>query len=131
MIFKNEELMPVGNFLKNLTLPAQVSRGRTKLLTAIQNSVNDLASSERELVSEFGGVADDKGNVTWENGIPVDYREEHNVLLKEEVSIDINQPTLIKALKDFFINWNEEIKPEDADVFDVLYDALEQQTEEK
>lgn len=131
MIFKNEELMPVGNFLKNLTLPAQVSRGRTKLLTAIQNSVNDLASSERELVSEFGGVADDKGNVTWENGIPVEYREEHNVLLKEEVNIDINQPTLIKALKDFFINWNEEIKPADADVFDVLYDALEQQTEEK
>lgn len=131
MIFKNEELIPVGNFLKNLTLPAQVSRGRTKLLTAIQNSVNDLASSERELVLEFGGVADDKGNVTWENGIPVEYREEHNVLLKEEVNIDINQPTLIKALKDFFINWNEEIKPADADVFDVLYDALEQQTEEK
>ena len=131
MIFKNEELIPVGNFLKNLTLPAQVSRGRTKLLTAIQNSVNDLASSERELISEFGGVADDKGNVTWENGIPVEYREEHNVLLKEEVNIDINQPTLIKALKDFFINWNEEIKPADADVFDVLYDALEQQTEEK
>lgn len=131
MIFKNEELIPVGNFLKNLTLPAQVSRGRTKLLTAIQNSVNDLASSERELISEFGGVADDKGNVTWENGVPVEYREEHNVLLKEEVNIDINQPTLIKALKDFFINWNEEIKPEDADVFDVLYDALEQQTEEK
>lgn len=131
MIFKNEELIPVGNFLKNLTLPAQVSRGRTKLLTAIQISVNDLASSERELVSEFGGVADDKGNVTWENGVPVEYHEEHNVLLKEEVNIDINQPTLIKALKDFFINWNEEIKPEDADVFDVLYDALEQQTEEK
>lgn len=131
MIFKNEELIPVGNFLKNLTLPAQVSRGRTKLLTAIQNSVNDLASSERELVSEFGGVADDKGKVTWENGVPVEYHKEHNVLLKEEVNIDINQPTLIKALKDFFINWNEEIKPEDADVFDVLYDALEQQTEEK
>ena len=131
MIFKNEELIPVGNFLKNLTLPAQVSRGRTKLLTAIQNNVNDLASSERELVSEFGGVADDKGNITWENGIPIEYREEHNVLLKEEVNIDINQPTLIKALKDFFINWNEEIKPEDADVFDILYDALEQQTEEK
>lgn len=131
MIFKNEELIPVGNFLKNLTLPAQVSRGRTKLLTAIQNSVTDLASSERELVSEFGGVVDDKGNVIWENDIPVEYHKEHNVLLKEEVNIDINQPTLIKALKDFFINWNEEIKPEDADVFDVLYDALEQQTEEK
>lgn len=131
MIFKNEELIPVGNFLKNLTLPAQISRARTKLLTGIQNSVSDLAKSERELVSEFGGVADEQGSVTWDNGVPPEYYEEHKVLFKEEVNIDINQPTLIKALKDFFINWDEEIKPEDAEVFDVLCDALEQQTEEK
>lgn len=137
MNFRNVELMPVGNFLQSLTLPAQVSRARTKLVVKLQENVKELAGAERQLVTDFGGEVTQQGQVSWsadENGnqlIPNGYNDEHAVLLNEQVTIELNQPTLMNALKEYFAKWDGEVDPQYAEAFDAFFDALETEKEEK
>lgn len=130
MKFKNVELMPVGNFLQSLTLPAQVSRARTKLLVKLQENVKELAGAERQLVTDLGGEVTDQGQISWSNGVTPDgYNDEHAVLLNEQVTIELNQPTLMNALKEYFAEWDGEVDPQYAEAFDVFFDALETEEE--
>lgn len=127
MNLQNKALVPVGNFLQSLTLPAQVSRARTKLVAGLNTALQNLADSEKQLVADFNGEVNEQGQINWSNGVvPADYYTEHAVLLNEEVTIELNQPTLMKALKEYFAEWNEDIDPQYAEAFDALYDALEQ-----
>lgn len=131
MDLQNKSLVPVGNFLQSLTLPAQVSRARTKLVAGLNTALQDLAESEKQLVADFNGEVSDEGKINWPDGIvPVEYYDEHAVLLNEEVTIELNQPTLMKALKDYFYEWNETIEPQYAEAFDAFFDALEEEEEE-
>lgn len=135
MNFRNVELVSVGNFLQSLTLPAQVSRARTKLVVKLQENVKELAGAERQLVTDFGGEVTQQGQVSWpvdENGnqsIPSGYNDEHAVLLNEQVTIELNQPTLMNALKEYFAEWDGEVDPQYAEAFDVFFDALETEEE--
>lgn len=130
MNFRNVELMLVGNFLQSLKLPAQVSRARTKLVVKLQEAVKELAEAERQLVSDFGGQVTEQGQVTWTDGkMPDGYNDEHAVLLKEQVTIELNQPTLMNALKEYFAKWDGEIDPQYAEAFDAFFDALETEEE--
>lgn len=130
MNLKNNTLLPVGNFLQSLTLPAQVSRARTKLVAVLNAALQDLAESEKQLVSDFNGEVDDQGHIIWpDKKTPVEYHTEHAVLLSEEVTIELNQPTLMKALKEYFAEWNEDIDPQYAEAFDAFFDALETEEE--
>lgn len=130
MNLQNKALVPVGNFLQSLTLPAQVSRARTKLVASLNAALQDLAESEKQLVADFNGEVNHQGQINWSDGIaPVEYHNEHTVLLDEEVTIELNQPTLMKALKDYFAEWNEDIDPQYAEAFDAFFDALETEQE--
>lgn len=130
MNLTNKELVPVGNFLQSLTLPAQVSRARTKLVASLNVALQDLAESEKQLVADFNGEVNDQGQINWPDGIaPVEYHTEHAVLLDEEITIELNQPTLMKALKEYFAEWNEDIDPQYAEAFDAFFDALETEQE--
>lgn len=129
MNFKNVELVSMGNFVQSLTLPAQVSRARTKLVAKLQESVKELAESERALVSDYGGQVNDQGQVTWNNGVPDEYNTEHAVLLNEQITIELNQPTLMNALKEYFAKWDGEVDPQYAEAFDAFFDALETEEE--
>lgn len=130
MNLTNKELVPVGNFLQSLTLPAQVSRARTKLVASLNNALQDLAESEKQLVADFNGKVNDQGQIDWSDGIvPDGYNVEHAVLLNEEVIIEFNQPTLMKALKEYFAEWNEDVDPQYAEAFDAFFDALETEQE--
>lgn len=130
MNLTNKELVPVGNFLQSLTLPAQVSRARTKLVASLNAALQDLAESEKQLVADFNGEVNDQGQINWSDGVaPIEYHTEHAVLLDEEVTIELNQPTLMKALKEYFAEWNEDIDPQYAEAFDAFFDALETEQE--
>lgn len=130
MNLTNKELVSVGNFLQSLTLPAQVSRARTKLVASLNTELQNLAESEKQLVADFNGEVNDQGQINWSDGIaPVEYYNEHTVLLDEEVTIELNQPTLMKALKDYFAEWNEDIDPQYAEAFDAFFDAIETEEE--
>lgn len=131
MNLTNKELVPVGNFLQSLTLPAQVSRARTKLVASLNVALQDLAESEKQLVADFNGEVNDQGQINWPDGIaPVEYHTEHAVLLDEEITIELNQPTLMKALIEYFAEWNEDIDPQYAESFDAFFDALETEQED-
>jgi hypothetical protein len=111
-------------------LPAQVSRARTKLVASLNTELQNLAESEKQLVADFNGEVNDQGQINWSDGIaPVEYYNEHTVLLDEEVTIELNQPTLMKALKDYFAEWNEDIDPQYAEAFDAFFDAIETEEE--
>lgn len=130
MNLTNKALVPVGNFLQSLTLPAQVSRARTKLVASLNAELQNLAESEKQLVTDFNGEVNDKGQINWpDKKAPVEYHTEHAVLLNEEVTIELNQPTLMKALKEYFAEWNEDIDPQYAEAFDAFFDALETEQE--
>lgn len=135
MNLTNNALIPVGNFLQSLTLPAQISRARTKLVKALNDSLKELSDGERQLVTDFGGEVTDEGQINWpidENGkslIPNGYDAEHAVLLNEQVTIDLNQPTLMNALKEYFAEWDGEVDPQYAEAFDAFFDALETEEE--
>ncbi|WPQ68438.1 hypothetical protein [Weissella paramesenteroides] len=135
MNLQNKALVPVGNFLQSLTLPAQVSRARTKLVASLNAELQNLAESEKQLVADFNGEVNDQGQINWpknkdgKSKAPVEYHTEHAVLLNEEVTIELNQPTLMKALKDYFAEWNEDIDPQYAEAFDAFFDALETEQE--
>lgn len=135
MNFTNGTLLSIGNFLQSLTLPAQTSRARTKLVVKMQDALQELIASEKQLVTDFGGEVTDKGQINWsidENGkslIPNGYDAEHAVLLNEQVTIELNQPTLTNALKEYFAKWDGEIDPQYAEAFDAFFDALETEEE--
>ncbi|QDJ58491.1 hypothetical protein EFA59_02740 [Weissella hellenica] len=135
MNLTNNALIPVGNFLQSLTLPAQISRARTKLVKALNDSLKELSDGERQLVTDFGGEVTDEGQINWpinENGqslIPDEYNTEHAVLLNEQVTIELNQPTLMNALKEYFAKWDGEVDPQYAEAFDAFFDALETEEE--
>lgn len=130
MNLQNKALVPVGNFLQSLILPAQVSRARTKLVASLNAALQDLAESEKQLVADFNGEVNEQGQINWSDGVaPVEYHTEHAVLLNEEVTIELNQPTLMKALKEYFAEWNEDIDPQYAEAFDAFFDALETEQE--
>lgn len=135
MNFTNGTLLSIGNFLQSLTLPAQTSRARTKLVVKMQDALQELIASEKQLVTDFGGEVTDKGQINWpidENGkslIPNGYDAEHAVLLNEQVTIELNQPTLTNALKEYFAKWDGEIDPQYAEAFDAFFDSLETEEE--
>ncbi|MFC6178098.1 hypothetical protein ACFQGR_01555 [Weissella sagaensis] len=130
MNFKNAELIQIGNFLQTLTLPAQISRARTKLVKSLNDSLKELSEGERQLVTDFGGEVTEQGQISWTDGVvPDGYNDEHAVLLNEQVTIELNQPTLMNALKEYFAKWDGEIDPQYAEAFDAFFDALETEEE--
>lgn len=126
MKFKNSQLYPVLNYLQSLTLPAQVSRAKTKIVGKINDILPELSRDENDLIVRFNGQQVDQGVDfgTIENRQA--YQTEWDKLMNETVIITISEyPTLEQALKDYFMSYDGDIAPEYADAFDAFYDALE------
>lgn len=126
MNLKNEQVLPTGTFLQSLTLPAQVSRAKSKLIAKMNDVLRDQHDDEQELLNQFNVTKTDQG---WDFGT-VDNKQAYEVeldkLKSEIVVISISEyPTLEQALKDYFKTYDGDIAPEYADAFDAFYDALE------
>ncbi|TGE64049.1 hypothetical protein C6P12_08250 [Weissella confusa] len=126
MKLSNYQLLSIGNFLQSLTLPAQVSRARTKFIASLNEAIKELGNSERELVDENGGTVTETGAIEWPEGSnPAQYNADHAEMMHEVISIETNQVTLMEAFKNFFVSWDGTVAPEHAEAFDALYDALD------
>lgn len=126
MKLKNYQIYTVGNYLQSLTLPAQVSRAKTKLIAKMNDVLRNQSEDEQELLKQFNAAQTDQG---WDFGTAENkqaYESELDKLKNEIVVISISEyPTLEQALKDYFKTYDGDIAPEYADAFDAFYDALE------
>lgn len=132
MKFKNSELVAVSQFLKNAELTPSVSRVRTKLRKCIQSKIDELYKDEIELVEKFG-ERDDKGELVEKDGsfslvakTAIEYHQEKNILLEEEVSINVDELTSkLSLLLEAFDNSEEKVSGSDAEILDLIMDKLE------
>ena len=132
MKFKNSELVAVSQFLKNAELTPKVSRVRTKLRKCIQSKIDELYKDEIELVEKFG-ERDDKGELVEKDGsfslvakTAIEYHQEKNILLEEEVSINVDELTSkLSLLLEAFDNSEEKVSGSDAEILDLIMDKLE------
>ncbi len=132
MKFKNSELVAVSQFLKNAELTPKVSRVRTKLRKCIQSKIDELYKDEIELVEKYG-ERDDKGELVEKDGsfslvakTAIEYHQEKNILLEEEVSINVDELTSkLSLLLEAFDNSEEKVSGSDAEILDLIMDKLE------
>ncbi|SKA11646.1 Protein of unknown function [Pilibacter termitis] len=137
MTFKNEELVPVLQFLQTVTLRPKASRVRTKLAKLIQHKIDALYKDELELLEKYG-KKDENGNLIQHDGsfsllkeTAEEYHQEKAILLEEKNSINVAEikehfPTLLEA----FETSEMSVSGTEAEMLDLIMDELEKETEE-
>ncbi|QIL50518.1 hypothetical protein G7084_03825 [Weissella coleopterorum] len=131
MEIKNSELVLVGIFLVGLTLPAKVSRARTKFVKALTERVNEYNESRQEIFKSHTALIDDKtGKVTYPEGGQELADKELIDLANETPIIQATYKEQINTLKAYFKDWDGDVSAENASAYDVFFDALELEGDE-
>ncbi|OIL67656.1 hypothetical protein [Oenococcus oeni] len=128
MEIKNQDIIPVANFLGSLKLPAKVARGVAKFQKSLAEIAKDLSESEKDLVKQFGGSVDDQGRITWPVDLPtaqVDYQQAHKDLFDETAEIQSRYKEEFSVIKDYFASFDQDIDPQNLHGFDAFMDAFE------
>lgn len=140
LTFKNNELVPVANFLIGLDLKNKASRGRTKLVKLLAEKNSEF---QKELTEET-----DKFLLKDENGDKVPGEDEGTFktiegkaleanTVKEEIS---NEEAVIEfteysekfaALRGELNSYDRELNGQDATIYDLLMETFENNDEEK
>lgn len=122
----NIELFQSIAFLNGMVdLPAKVSRARTKLAKSLEVIANEYVASQKEIIVNRGGSFDDNGKVNGldqENDLKAG--EELRELALETTTVSEVYDNQFENLLHGFEEYNEEIKAEDAQIFDTLFDKL-------
>lgn len=132
MKFINSELVAVSQFLKNAELTPKVSRVRTKLRKCIQSKIDELYKDEIELVEKYG-ERDDEGELIEKDGsfslvakTAIEYHQEKNILLEEEVNINVDELTSkLSLLLEAFDNSETKVSGSEAEILDLIMEKLE------
>lgn len=122
----NIEVFQALAFLNGMVdLPAKVSRARTKLAKSLEVVANEYVDSQKEVILNRGGEFDENGKVSGlnqENDIKAS--EELRELAFETTSISEVYENQFKNLLYGFEDYNGEIRANDAEIFDALFDKL-------
>lgn len=122
----NIEVFQALAFLNGMVdLPAKVSRARTKLAKSLEVVANEYVESQKEVILNRDGKIDENGKVTGldkDNNIKVS--EELRELAMETTSVSEVYENQFKNLLSGFEDYNGEVKAEDAEIFDALFDKL-------
>lgn len=122
----NIEVFKAIAFLNEMVdLPAKVSRARTKLAKSLEVVANEYVESQKEVIVNRGGSFDDNGKVNGldqENDLKAG--EELRELALETTTVPEVYDNQFENLLHGFEEYNGEIKAEDAQIFDVLFDKL-------
>lgn len=122
----NIEVFQAIAFLNSMAdLPAKVSRSRTKLAKSLENIANEYVASQKEIIVNRGGSFDDNGKVNGldkENDLKAG--EELRELALETTTVSEVYDNQFENLLHGFEEYNGEIKAEDAQIFDALFDKL-------
>ena len=129
---KNMYLVPAHNFMSEMKLKGADSRARSKLLKLIKTAVESLGESERELIEEYG-EKDTDGKLIEDGGsyrIPAEsrtaYVKEYKKLMEEVAEIaGGTYVDHIDKLERILSDCDMELEGVNAEVYDILLDALE------
>ena len=122
----NIEVFQAITFLNSMVdLPAKVSRARTKLAKSLENVAQEYVASQKEIIVNRGGSFYENGKVTGldeENDLKAG--EELRELALEKTTVSEVYDNQFDNLLHGFEEYNGEIKAEDAQIFDALFDKL-------
>lgn len=133
IILENSYLVPAINFLQGLKLKGKDSRSRSKLVKLINQGLTSLQESEQQLLNDYADK-DEKGNVIFVEDSKakispinqIEFNKEHKALLKEKAEIEGG--TYVNHIDDchkILDDYKGELSGVDAEVYDVLLDAFE------
>lgn len=130
MNIKKKELIKVYNFLNGASLVGAESRTRTKLNKSIAEAFQEMHSDESDLVKEYGGEILQGGAVKFDN-------ERHDDKLAfNKAMLELHEESAVFAettqdqfnrLKTALESYDKELSNQDAEAYDILLSALEEE----
>ncbi|QEA50168.1 hypothetical protein [Leuconostoc lactis] len=130
MNIKKQELIKVYNFLNGASLAGTVSRARTKLNKSIAAAFQELQSDESDLVKEYGGEILQGGAVKFDN------ERQDDKLAFNKAMLELHEESAVFAettqdqfnrLKTALESYDKELSNQDAEAYDILLSALEEE----
>lgn len=130
MNIKKQDLIKVYNFLNGASLVGAVSRARTKLNQSILAAFQEFATDERDLIEDNGGTIDDKGHFDFGEGNEASaekFYQEKSELYAEAVIFEEATQDQFNRLKTALESYDKELSNQDAEAYDILLSALEEE----
>lgn len=130
MNIKKQHLIKVYNFLNSASLVGAVSRARTKLNKSIAEAFQEMQSDESDLVKEYGGEIVQGGAVKFDRE-----RQDDKVAFNKAM-IELHEESAVFAettqdqfnrLKTALESYDKELSNQDAEAYDILLSALEEE----
>lgn len=130
MNIKKQDLIKVYNFLNGASLAGTVSRARTKLNKSIAAAFQELQSDESDLVKEYGGEILQGGAVKFDN------ERQDDKLAFNKAMLELHEESAVFAettqdqfnrLKTALESYDKELSNQDAEAYDILLSALEEE----
>lgn len=124
------------NFFYNMPLRGKQSRHRTKFIKLLTDRLKEVSEQEKQLLIEFA-KKDEKGNpikigeTRYEIEDIESLAKEKEILFNEEFVIDGgDNEDMLKTLKDVLENYNEELRGQEATLYDYLCEQFEKGVKE-
>lgn len=130
MNIKKQDLIKVYNFLNGASLVGAVSRARTKLNKSIAEAFKEMQSDESDLVKEYGGEILQGGTVKFDKERQDDKVAFNKAMLElHEESAVFTETTQdqFNRLKTALESYDKELNNQDAEAYDILLSALEEE----
>ncbi|OQJ73323.1 hypothetical protein BMS77_02050 [Leuconostoc pseudomesenteroides] len=130
MNIKKQDLIKVYNFLNGASLVGAVSRARTKLNKSIAEAFQEMQSDESDLVKEYGGEIVQDGAVKFDKERQDDKVAFNKAMLElHEESAVFTETTQdqFNRLKTALESYDKELSNQDAEAYDILLSALEEE----
>lgn len=130
MNIKKQDLIKVYNFLNGASLVGAVSRARTKLNKSIEEAFQEMQSDESDLVKEYGGEILQGGTVKFDKERQDDKVAFNKAMLElHEESAVFTETTQdqFNRLKTALESYDKELSNQDAEAYDILLSALEEE----
>jgi len=141
MKIKKYNLMSVFQFLEKATLVGSASRARTKLNKQIGEAISELQEDETKLAKDMGGSVDENGHVDfilesndddeaqkeYTQGKHIAFAKEQSELRQEEALFTEKTQGQFESLKNALYDYEEKLSGQDAVVYDILLDSLEEE----
>ncbi len=130
MNIKKQDLIKVYNFLNGASLVGAVSRARTKLNKSIAEAFQEMQSDESDLVKEYGGEILQGGTVKFDKERQDDKVAFNKAMLElHEESAVFTETTQdqFNRLKTALESYDKELSNQDAEAYDILLSALEEE----
>lgn len=127
--FSKKDLSSLYAFLQGATLKGAASRSRTKIAQQVEKFIAETAEEETDLVKELSGEINDNGQFIFDGDNAGENRDkfnkEHKILLDEKVEVSEKSEGHFEKLTSALNNYDVDLSGQNAYVYDLLLDTLE------